>query len=181
MRLVLPGAEFVLDWLQRTAVAAMLRDPEKKEVIWKTASGCIVHQRYMEETMRQAKTVALGSTKYFRPRIQEDGEDAKLSKVESSTAANVVHSCDAAIIHLCVPSLSFPVSVTHDCGYARAGRDMDELAEALRAAFVDVASFPVLERFAELNGVPELADEVTAQKNHDFDPAVAMESKYLFC
>jgi DNA-directed RNA polymerase len=181
MRLVLPGAEFVLDWLQRTAVASMMRDKEKKEVIWETASGCIVHQRYMEEVMSRATTVALGSSKYFRPRIQEDGEDPKLSKVESSTAANVVHSCDAAIIHLCVPSLSFPVSVTHDCGYARAGRDMDELAEALRAAFVDVASFPVLERFAEINGVPEAADEVTAQKNHDFDPAVAMKSKYLFC
>lgn len=181
MRLVLPGAEFVLDWLQRTAVAAMMKDKEKKEIVWETASGCIVHQRYMQETMRQATTVALGSTKYFQPYVQEESADPKLTKVESSTAANVVHSCDAAIIHLTVPSLGVPVSVTHDCGYARAGEDMDRLAEALRTAFVQVASFPVLETFAEMNGVPELADEVDQNRNNEFDPTVAMESKYLFC
>jgi DNA-directed RNA polymerase len=181
MRLVLPGAEFVLDWLQRTAVASMMKDKDKKEIVWETASGCIVHQRYMEETMRRAQTVALGSTKYYEPRVVQEGEDPKLTKVESSTAANVVHSCDAAIIHLTVPSLGVPVSVTHDCGYARAGEDMDRLAEALRTAFVQVASFPVLETFAEMNGVPELAEEVTQKRNNDFDPAVAMNSRYLFC
>ena len=181
MRLVLPGAEFVLDWLQRTAVKAMENDPARKHVVWDTPSGCRVVQVYLKETMKHANTIALGSTKYFRPNVREETEDPKLTKIESSTAANVVHSCDAAVLHLAVPSLDFPLSVTHDCGYARAGVQMDQLAEALRKSFVDVARFPVLEKFAELNGVPEAAQEVARERNDDFDPVVALSSPYLFC
>ena len=128
-----------------------------------------------------ATTVALGSTKYYRPRHESQSEDPKLTKIESSTAANVVHSCDAAVLHIAVPKLGFPVSVTHDCGYARAGRQMDELARALREAFVEVVQFPVLELFADINGVPEAAAEVVKERNDDFDPTVALKSAYLFC
>jgi len=181
MRLVLPGAEFVLDWLQKTAVSAMKADPEKKTIEWLTPSGCKVVQVYMKETMKQATTIALGSTKYFKPNVSVDSDDPKLTKIESSTAANVVHSCDAAVLHLTVPQLDFPLSVTHDCGYARAGAQMDRLAEALRSAFVDVVSFPVLETFAEINGVPEAAQEVIRTRNPEFNPAVAFKSPYLFC
>jgi DNA-directed RNA polymerase len=181
MKLVLPGAEFVLDWLQRTAVASMMKDKTKKEVVWETASGCHVEQRYMRETMRQATTLALGSTKYFQPNVLEQSADPKLTKVESSTAANVVHSCDAAIIHKTVSSVDFILSVTHDCGYARAGAQMDKLAETLRQAFVEVIQFPVLERFAEVNGVPEAIPEVLQHKNIDFDAKQALNSPYLFC
>jgi hypothetical protein len=135
----------------------------------------------MQETMGMATTVALGSTKYYRPRHESESEDPKLTKIESSTAANVVHSCDAAVLHLAVPKLGFLVSVTHDCGYARAGRQMDELARALREAFVEVVQFPVLELFADINGVPEAAAEVIEKRNRKFDPSVILTSKYLFC
>ena len=181
MKLVLPGAEFVLDWLQRTAVAAMKQDRSKKLVEWETPSGCRVVQVYMAETMRRAQTIALGCTKFYEPRVQQTGTDPKLTKIESSTAANVVHSCDAAVLHLAIPKLGFPASVTHDCGYARAGRQMDTLAEQLRTAFVEVVRFPVLERFAESNGVPEAAQEVVKERNLEFDPAVALSAPYLFC
>ena len=181
MRLVLPGAEFVLDWLQRTAVAAMDKDPDKKVIEWTTASGCLITQVYMKESMGRATTVALGSTKYYQPRITIDTEDPNQTKIQSSTAANVVHSCDAAILHLALPNLGFSASVTHDCGYARAGRQMDELAKALRSAFIDVVQYPVLENFAEINGVPESIPELLKEKNTSFDYSVILDSKYLFC
>ena len=58
---------------------------------------------------------------------------------------------------------------------------MDELARALREAFVEVVQFPVLELFADINGVPEAAAEVVKERNDDFYPTVALKSAYLFC
>lgn len=181
IRLVLPGAEFALDWLQRCAVDSMKHDPDKKMVSWENASGCVIHQEYFEEQLKFVTSVALGQSKYFRPAINAESDDPKLTKIESSTAANVVHSCDAAVLHLTTSRLDFPVSMTHDCGYAQAGKNMDELAIQLRHAFVEVVMFPVLEKFAEMNGLPRYADEVTAKKNPNFDYGQIYDSQFLFC
>ena len=181
VKLVLPGVDFVLDWLQRVAVTAIERDPEKKTINWATPSGCLIIQSYLTDELKRVRSYALGGSRYYTPRVNVKTDEVAENKVESSTAANVVHSCDASIIHIAVAKCDFPISMTHDCGYARAGKDMELLNKALHQAFVNVVSFEVLESFATINGVEDMVEEVSVKKNHKFDRSDALKSDYLFC
>jgi DNA-directed RNA polymerase len=50
---VLPGVTFTLDWLKKTAVAAMAIDPDKKMLTWTTPAGSLVKQEYYKTKMKR--------------------------------------------------------------------------------------------------------------------------------
>ena len=179
--MVLPGVAFTLRWLQETAVKAMKDDPSKDMIKWTTPSGCEIHQRYFKSKMTQVKSIALGMTKYFRPGVFENTDQPNVEKIQASTAANFTHSMDAAILQMVGSRTGYPVSMTHDCVYARAGTELDWFANAIRYAFVEVVASDALDKFADINGVPEQLDEMRKKRNTAFDYDSIYWSKFLFC
>jgi DNA-directed RNA polymerase len=179
--LVLPGVTTTLAWLQSTAVTAMANDKTRKMVSWITPTGSVVYQPYFVPELQRVKTVALGMTKYVQPRDYSDSEKPDYKKVESSTAANFVHSLDASIIQFTLNEVTFPMSATHDCVYARAGADMEAAAKQVREAFIRVVEADPLKTFAEVNGVPELFEEIESKRNDQFKVNRVRRSRYFFC
>jgi DNA-directed RNA polymerase len=180
---VLPGATFLLNWLQSVAVESMDQriNPGKTMVTWTTPSGCLVHQRYFKSELLRVKTIALGMSKYRRPREYVDGDQPDLSKIEASTAANFVHSLDASILQLAVKDLDFPFSLTHDCFYARAGTDLKRMTVDVKQAFIEVVSSDVLQEFAHSNGLPMYCDYLHERLNTNFNYDEIRRSNFLFC
>lgn len=180
---VLPGVTFTLRWLQEVAVASMNQsiNPGKTMVLWTTPAGSEIHQRYFKSEFTQVKTIALGMTKYHRPRVYKEGDEFDLSKVESSTAANFVHSLDASILQQALNGYEAACSVTHDCFYARAGNELDELSRRIKTSFIQVVSSNCLENFAVQNGVATHAEEVKNKRNTNFIYDDIKRSKFLFC
>lgn len=180
---VLPGVTFTLKWLQEVAVASMDQrvNPGKTMVLWTTPAGSEVHQRYFKSKFRQVKTIALGMTKYHQPRVYSEGDKADTSKIESSTAANFVHSLDASIFQIASQDVSVPFSLTHDCFYARAGEDLEELQLKVKEAFIEVVKGDCLQNFAADNGLAHLGEKVWRTRNYDFDYDSIRKSEFLFC
>jgi len=179
--LVLPGVTTTLRWLTETAVAAMKQDKTKLLVSWMTPTGSIIQQAYFVPKLARVKTIALGMTRYTKARDYENSDKPDHGKVESSTAANFVHSMDASLIQFAVNSVTFPVSATHDCVYARAGEDMTRMAKEVREGFISVIEADPLKQFAEMNGVPELYAEIASKRNDEFKVNRVRRSRYFFC
>lgn len=180
---VIPGATNLLSWLSTTAVMAMNRgrDSGKTFITWVTPSGCKVDQLYFKSELRRVKTVALGMTRYRKETVHEKTDKIDLSKIESSTAANFVHSLDASVIHFACVATDFPMSATHDCVYARAGKDMDTIAAEVRDAFIKVVEADPIQSFADSNNVPEEVASIDKKRNHSFKVNRVRRSRYFFC
>jgi hypothetical protein len=88
---------------------------------------------------------------------------------------------DAAVLQLVGSKTGYPVSMTHDCVYARAGAELDWFANAIRYAFVDVVASDALDQFADINGVPDQLIEMRNHRNTGFDYDQIYGSKFLFC
>jgi DNA-directed RNA polymerase len=179
--LVIPGVTTTLKWLTETAVAAMKLDKTKLMVSWMTPTGSIIQQAYFIPKLARVKTVALGMTRYTKARTFENSEQPDYGKVESSTAANFVHSMDAALIQFSVNAVTFPLSATHDCVYARAGEDMTRMAKEVREGFISVIEADPLKQFAEMNGVPDLYAVIASKRNNEFKVNRVRRSRYFFC
>jgi DNA-directed RNA polymerase len=180
---VLPGVTFTLKWLQEVAVASMDDhvNPGKLIVKWTTPAGSEVHQCYFKSQYQRIRTVALGMTKFHKPRVLVDTQEPDLSKIESSTAANFVHSLDASVFQLAGRQFNGPFSYTHDCFYAPAGESLERLTQLVKSAFVDVVSGNTLDDFAVCSNTPEFINQLKENRNRDFDYEQIYDSTYLFC
>ena len=99
-----------------------------------------------------------------------------MNKAKTAASPNLIHSLDAALLHLVFAEWSDPFTVIHDCVLGRSC-DMDKMGEAIRDKFVQIYSEPVLKNWA-------------AQLNADFDESVmqntldindVQNSAYFFC
>jgi DNA-dependent RNA polymerase len=179
--LVLPGVTTTLNWLCQSALESMKRDKTKLMVSWLTPIGSVINQAYFIPKLVRVRTIALGMTKYSQPEYSEPSDKPDLNKVESSTAANFVHSMDATIIQFTANSVTFPMSATHDCVYGRAGRDMEQLAKEVREGFIRVIEADPIKDFAEMNGIEDLFETIATQRNDEFKVNRVRRSRYFFC
>lgn len=108
----------------------------------------------------------------------KEWEDRKidLSKAKTASSPILVHSLDAALLHLVFADWSRPFTVIHDCVLGRSS-DMEDLAKAIRDKFVEIYSQPVLKDWAEQLGVE--FDESVMINTLDINDV--QDSSYFFC
>jgi DNA-directed RNA polymerase len=105
-----------------------------------------------------------------------DERTIDLSKAKTAASPNLVHSLDAALLHLVFAEWQRPFTVIHDCVLGRSC-DMNDLAEAIRDKFVEIYSQPVLRNWAEQLGVE--FDESVMINTLDINDVQG--SSYFFC
>jgi DNA-directed RNA polymerase len=143
---------------------------------WVTPSGFPVVQEYRRNDCERVNTKLLGQR--VRTHLLKPFEERQidLNKAKTAASPNLIHSLDAALLHLVFAEWSEPFTVIHDCVLGRSC-DMDRMGEAIRDKFVQIYSEPVLKNWA-------------AQLNVDFDESVmqntldindVQNSAYFFC
>lgn len=171
---VIPGPIKAMGYIQQAAVDHI--DQGHELVSWVTPSGFTVRQDCRVSEMERVNTKLLGSrvqTHVFKP-WSELAVDRKSHK--GGSAPNLIHSLDAALLHLTYADCDRPFTLIHDCILMRSC-DLDWANVTIRQVFVRMYSEPILEDWARQLGV-------------DFDPEVmintlniedALDSTYLFC
>ena len=95
---------------------------------------------------------------------------------KSSTAPNLIHSCDASVLHMAFLKFNSPFTVIHDSVLCRA-TDMGELNRVVREAYYEI--------FANRNFLQEFAEAIGAETEPpiigDLDLNSVLESTYFFC
>lgn len=143
---------------------------------WVTPSGFPVVQEYRRDDCERVNTKLLGQrvqTHLLKP-FEERQVD--LSKAKTAAAPNLVHSLDAALLHLVFAEWEQPFTVIHDCVLGRSC-DMDLMAASIRDKFVEIYSKPVLKNWAEQLGQP--FDESVMINTLDINDV--QSSAYFFC
>ena len=169
---VLPGPIKVMAWLKRSAGEIL----KTKDVIqWTAPSGFVVTQDLRTSNTVEVKTRLLGGAriKVFVGDGWADGPDVAHHK--SALAPNVVHSNDAALLHLTFAYWDKPFTVIHDCVLGRSC-DMDALSAEIRLQFAEMYKGDVLEDWARQVGVEIPHDLI--QDTLDIDSV--NKSEYFF-
>jgi DNA-directed RNA polymerase len=92
--------------------------------------------------------------------------------------ANLTHgSGDATLLQLAFHDADFDFCTTHDCVYTPANKTADLVYDRIREAFIEMCEYPTLQRFAELNDIPEMVPPLV----NTYDPKSVMDSDYFFC
>lgn len=171
---VIPGPIKAMGYIQRAAVGHV--DKGHPYVSWVTPSGFRVVQDCRVSESERVQTKLLGSrvqTHVFKP---WDELSVDRSGHRGGSAPNLIHSLDAALLHLTYADCELPFTLIHDCILMRSC-DLDWANTRIREVFVEMYSQPILEDWARQLGV-------------DFDPEVmintldirdALQSTYLFC
>jgi DNA-directed RNA polymerase len=143
---------------------------------WVTPSGFPVYQEYRRNAGETVNTKLLGQR--VRCELLKEWEDRKIDLSKSKTAAspNLIHSLDAALLHLVFAEWDAPFTVIHDCVLGRSC-DMDDMGAAIRDKFVEIYSQPVLKDWATQLGVD--FDESVMLNTLDINDV--QESAYFFC
>jgi DNA-directed RNA polymerase len=143
---------------------------------WVTPSGFHVIQEYRRNESKPIQTRLLGQR--IQTWLNKDWEDRRIDSSKAKTAAspNLIHSLDAALLHLVFVHYDKPFTVIHDCVLGRAC-DMDQLAKDIRDKFVEIYSQPVLKQWAESLGVE--FDESIMENTLDINDV--QDSAYFFC
>lgn len=179
---VVVAARQAMDWLREAAkVAASAGKP----VRWTTPAGLLVLQDYRKDVGDELDFTVLG--RRFRVLLQRTGDELAPRKQALGISPNFVHSLDAAhlmrTVLFCMGEGMTEFAMIHDsygCHAGHAGR----LRDALRDAFVEQYSQPVLEAFrAEL--VEQLPPEVAEQlpplpPMGTLDLELVKQSEYFF-
>lgn len=174
VREVFAGPCKSMEFIQKTAGEVIKSGREHIE--WVTPSGFHVIQEYRKEDCERVNTKLLGQriqTHLLKP-FEERQVD--LSKAKTAAAPNLVHSLDAALLHLVFAQWDRPFTVIHDCVLGRSC-DMDDMGAAIRDKFVEIYSKPVLKDWAEQLGVP-FDDSVMI---NTLDINDVQNSAYFFC
>ena len=103
----------------------------RTQIEWVTPSGFPVVQEYRRNDCERVNTKLLGQrvqTHLLKP-FEERQVD--LSKTKTAASPNLVHSLDAALLHLVFAEWEKPFTVIHDCVLGRSC-DMDEMGSADR-------------------------------------------------
>ena len=143
---------------------------------WITPSGFPVVQEYRRNEAETVNTKLLGQR--VRCELLKEWEERQIDLQKAKTAAspNLIHSLDAALLHLVFAEWSSPFTVIHDCVLGRSC-DMDDLGLAIRDKFVEIYSQPVLQEWAEQLGVD--FDESVMLNTLDINDV--QQSAYFFC
>ena len=171
---VIPGPIKAMGYIQRAAVAHI--DQGHEAVTWVTPSGFPVTQDCRVKETEVVQTKLLGSRVQARVFKPWNELSVDRSGHRGGSAPNLIHSLDAALLHLTYANCQLPFTLIHDCILMRSC-DLDWANTKIREAFVEMYSQPILQDWAQQLGV-------------DFDPEVmintlniedALNSTYLFC
>jgi len=146
------------------------------EIEWITPSGFHVIQEYRRKEQERINTKLLGQrvrTHLLKPWEQRTID---MSKAKTAASPNLIHSLDAALLHLAFVDWEKPFTVIHDCVLGRSC-DMDQMAKEIRDRFVEIYSQPVLQQWAEQLGVD--FDESVMINTLDINDV--QDSAYFFC
>ena len=143
---------------------------------WMTPSGFPVHQEYRRNEAERINTKLLGQRVVTS--LLKEWEDRQIDLLKAKTAAspNLVHSLDAALLHLVFAEWNRPFTVIHDCVLGRSC-DMDDMGIAIRDKFIEIYSKPVLKNWSTELGVD--FDESVMLNTLDINDV--QESSYFFC
>jgi DNA-directed RNA polymerase len=174
VREVFAGPCRSMEFIQKTA-GDLIKEGNTR-VEWMTPSGFPVVQEYRKNDCERINTKLLGQriqTNLLKP-FEERQVDLK--KASTAAAPNLVHSLDAALLHLVFAEWDRPFTVIHDCVLGRSC-DMDGMAAAIRDKFVEIYSQPVLKNWAEQLGMD--FDESVMINTLDINDV--QNSAYFFC
>ena len=143
---------------------------------WVTPSGFTVFQEYRKNDVTRVRTKLLGQRIDTQMLKEWDERQIDLSKAKTAASPNLVHSLDAALLHLVFADWQRPFTVIHDCVLGRSC-DMEDLAQAIRDKFVEIYSQPVLRNWSEQLGVE--FDESVMINTLDINDV--QDSSYFFC
>jgi DNA-directed RNA polymerase len=168
---IFPGPMRVMDWIKQEVGAAFKRGADYLQ--WESPSGFIVKQ---DRRKRKTKTVALQILGRCRVNLTTGFEGPDVVGHKSSTAPNLIHSCDASVLHMAFLKFNSPFTVIHDSVLCRA-TDMGELNRVVREAYYEI--------FANRNFLQEFAEAIGAETEPpiigDLDLNSVLESTYFFC
>jgi DNA-directed RNA polymerase len=148
----------------------------KTTVEWVTPSGFHVVQEYRRNDVDRIETKLLGQTVMTNLLKEWDERQINLAKSKTAASPNLVHSLDAALLHLVFAEWCAPFTVIHDCVLGRSC-DMDDMGRAIRDKFVEIYSQPVLKDWATQLGVD--FDEDVMLNTLDINDV--QQSAYFFC
>ena len=142
---VVVAARAAMDWLQQVArVVSKTGQP----IHWTTPSGFVAFQGYWDYKQRAIKTKLNGSI----IQLYVPGDPIKIDSRKQATgiSPNFVHSMDAAAMFLTMYLLRdygiVDFAMIHD-SYGTHAANTEALSQAIRQAFVQMYSTPVLEEF----------------------------------
>jgi DNA-directed RNA polymerase len=143
---------------------------------WITPSGFPVIQEYRRNESERVRTKLLGEQ--IASYLLKDWEERQIDLQKAKTAAspNLIHSLDAALLHLVFAEWRAPFTVIHDCVLGRSC-DMDDMGSAIRDKFVEIYSQPVLKDWSRQLGVD--FDESVMLNTLDINDV--QQSSYFFC
>ena len=143
---------------------------------WVTPSGFHVVQEYRRNETERVNTKLLGQR--VRVWLLKEWEERQidLSKAKTAASPNLIHSLDAALLHLVFAQWDKPFTVIHDCVLGRSC-DMDDMGSAIRDKFIEIYSQPVLKDWSTQLGVD--FDESVMLNTLDINDV--QQSAYFFC
>jgi DNA-directed RNA polymerase len=143
---------------------------------WVTPSGFVVRQEYRRTDVVLVNTKLMGQRRVASLLKEWEDRQIDLKKAKTAASPNLIHSLDAALLHLVFAEWDSPFTVIHDCVLGRSC-DMDAMGAAIRDKFVEIYSQPVLKDWATQLGVD--FDENVMLNTLDINDV--QESAYFFC
>jgi DNA-directed RNA polymerase len=143
---------------------------------WVTPSGFHVVQEYRRNETERVNTKLLGQR--VRVWLLKEWEERQidLNKAKTAASPNLIHSLDAALLHLVFAEWDRPFTVIHDCVLGRSC-DMDAMGGAIRDKFIEIYSQPILKDWSTQLGVD--FDESVMLNTLDINDV--QQSAYFFC
>jgi DNA-directed RNA polymerase len=174
VRKVFSGPCKSMEFIQRVAGEKIKQGHTTIE--WVTPSGFHVVQEYRKMDMERVNTKLLGQRLRTDLAKPWDERQIDLNKARTASSPNLIHSLDAALLHLVFAQWDGPFTVIHDCVLGRSC-DMDRMGQVIRDKFVEIYSQPILKQWSESLGV-EFDEGVM---NNTLDIKDVQESSYFFC
>ena len=193
----IPGVDLILDWFQKVVETAHARGVQ--DIVYSTPSGNMVVVEYREPITKQIQTESLGNTVCSPARTRKQGKqeesrvvvgrgDTDWDDVNRAVAANFTHGAgDASLLHngfFDLASMSVgdavidhPFVTTHDCIYSPPSHWVDKNHELVRESFVKICNSGCLQKFALLNGCPDLVPPIVGT----YKPESVRYARYFFC
>ncbi len=172
MNVIVPGPMKVMQWIEQEVANAIDRGATSLQ--WITPSGFTVNQKLMKPTVQNIELQLMG-----RVQIKvatEDGDKVDRNHHKNATAPNLIHSLDAALIHLSALKFDSPISLIHDSVLCRA-TDMSVLSDIVRETYMHLfAEHDYLNTFASYIGAETKPPIIDTLK-----PAKVIDSTYFFC
>lgn len=182
---VVEGAASGMAWIKD--VSSLLAKHERP-VTWDSPSGFPVYHAYKDSPFKQVRTF-LGRRQVQLAIVTEEGPKLLPHKQRSAAAPNVIHSLDAAHLHLTTAAMAnqgvAQLAMIHDSFGCPPGH-VETLATTLRREFVGM-----YERFCIFEELHRRALEALPEEAHPelpappakgtLDIAQVLDSDYVFC